>query len=132
MKKAVTPLITAAMAAALFFTSCTNEKKPDDSKDVAENKNEERFDNKAAEKDAAFLVDATTISLEEVGLGELAKTKGMMQEVKDMGTMMVTDHGKAIEEIKALAAKKSVSIPDRLNDDAQKDIGKFSEKKEKD
>lgn len=132
MKRSVISLSAAVLVSGLLLSSCNNDHKPQDSEKVAEKKNDEKFENKAAEKDAQFLVDATTISLEEIGLGELAKTNGTIQEVKDLGAMMVTDHEKAVNEVKALAAKKMVAIPEALPDKQQEDVGKFSKKTGKD
>jgi putative membrane protein len=132
MKKNIASLLAAALVSGLLLTSCNNDHKPENSEKVAEKKNDEKFENKAAEKDAQFLVDATTISLEEVALGEIAKTNGTLSEVKELGSTMVADHQKAIEEVKALAAKKGVSIPERLPDNVQEDIGKYSKKTGKD
>lgn len=49
--------------------------------------------------------------MEEVELGKLASTKAADKEVKDFGSKMVADHTKANDELKALAAKKSVTLP---------------------
>lgn len=132
MEKSIVSAAAVMLTLGLLFSSCGNSHKPEDTEKAAEKKNDEKFENRAAEKDAQFLVDATTISLEEVGLGELAKTNAAMQEVKDLGAMMVTEHQKAIEQVKALAAKKMVAIPETLPDKQQEDIGKFSKKTGKD
>lgn len=131
MKNKWTLSFAAAVALALLSASCNNNK-PEDSKNVAEESNEAKFKNNDAEKDAQFLVDAATISMEEIRLGQLAKEKGMMQEVKDLGKMMETDHTKALEETKALAAKKSVSLPVALPDKVESDVTKFIDKKGRD
>jgi len=113
----------------LFF-ACNNNK-PEDTKEVAEDKNDERFENRKAEKDADFLAEAAGISLEEIALGELAASKATNTEVKDLGSMMVTEHQKSLEELKALAAKKSVALPEAMTDNAKEDLGKFSNKEAK-
>lgn len=126
-------LMTLSMiAVGLFLAVSCNNNKPEDTKDVAEEKNDDRLENRKAEKDADFLVEAATISMEEIGLGELAKTSGMSQDVKDMGALMVTEHQKSLDALKALAERKSIALPASLNDEAQKAIGKYAEKKGKD
>ena len=51
----------------------------------------------------------------EVRLGEIAKEKGARQDVKHFGAMMATDHGKAGEELKAVATKNGVTLPPDLD-----------------
>jgi len=92
---------------------------PDDPKEIAEDQNEEKFDDRKSEKDAAFLVEAAEINLEEIKLGELAQQKGMTAETKALGKMMVTEHTAALKDLKTLAANKSITIPAVLTEDGQ-------------
>jgi putative membrane protein len=66
-----------------------------------------------ADKD--FMMAAAQSGMFEVRLGEIAKKKGATDEVKDFGAMMASDHGKAGEDLKAVAAKLQVTLPDRLD-----------------
>lgn len=50
----------------------------------------------------------------EVELGQLAQQKAQAVSVKDFGTRMVTDHSKANDELKALAAQKNLQYPTEL------------------
>jgi putative membrane protein len=61
--------------------------------------------------DKAFLTTAAADGLAEVELGRLASDKATRQDVKDFGKMMVDDHSKANDELKALAARKDVTLP---------------------
>jgi len=47
----------------------------------------------------------------EVDLGQLAAAKATNQDVKDFGNKMVADHGKANDELKALASQKGLTLP---------------------
>jgi putative membrane protein len=96
--------------------ACSNS---DDPKEIAEDQNEEKFDDRKSEKDANFLVEAAAINLEEIKLGELAQQKGTLAETKALGKMMVTEHTAALKDIKALAANKSITIPEVLTEDGQ-------------
>jgi putative membrane protein len=58
-----------------------------------------------------FVKEAAVGGLTEVELGKLASTKGANAEVKKFGQMMVADHSKANAELKALAAKKNITLP---------------------
>jgi putative membrane protein len=102
----------------LVIHSCDNGN-PDDSKEIAEDQNEERFDDRKSEKDANFLVEAAAINLEEIKLGELAQQKGTMADTKALGKMMVDEHTTALNDLKALAADKSITIPEVITEDGQ-------------
>lgn len=65
-------------------------------------------------KDVKFLVEAASSSRMKIELGQLAQQKGSTQEIRDYGAMMVQDHTKASEELKALVASKGASFPDTL------------------
>ena len=107
-------LLSAAVVVAFTLPSCNNSK-PEDTKEVAEEHNDAKFSN-AKEDDAKFLVNAAEINLEEIELGKLAQTRGSVNHVKELGEMMVTDHTNALSDLKALAAKKQVTIPTTLTD----------------
>lgn len=69
------------------------------------------------EEDKDFVRKASQGSLMEVGLGKLAVKNGSDATVKTFGKQMINEHGKAENEIKALAAKKSVQIAAKLEGD---------------
>jgi len=64
-----------------------------------------------ATSDEAFMKEAAIGGMAEVELGKLASDKASDAKVKALGARMVTDHSKANEELKALAAKKNVMLP---------------------
>lgn len=79
-------------------------------------------------KDEAFVKEAAEGGVMEVKLGELAKSKGSSQEIKTLGQHMFTDHSKANEELKALAAKKNMVLPTGLSKEGQKNYDELSKK----
>lgn len=95
---------------------------------VAEEINEENFDDRKNEKDADFLVEAATINMEEIKLGELAQQKGSMAEVKALGKMMEEEHSKSFESLKTLAENKMVTLPSSLPEDVMDAYNKLNEK----
>ncbi|CAG5018971.1 hypothetical protein DYBT9275_06113 [Dyadobacter sp. CECT 9275] len=119
------------LASALLFSACNNSQK-EDSKELAEEQNEQKFDDTNLEDDTEFAVAAAEGSMLEVKLGELAQTNGAAQSVKDFGKTMVADHSKANEELSALAKQKNITLPMSLSDEKQKDFDKLAEKKGKD
>ena len=82
--------------------------------------------------DAEFTVKAASGSMAEVALGKIAQQKGMSKQVKNFGTMMVTDHSKINDFIRALAVTKNISIPKAPGAEQQKLIRKLSGKSGRD
>jgi len=83
---------------------------------------------KVDENDAKFAVEAANGGMAEVVLGKLAAEKATNQKVKDFGTMMVTDHSKANDELKALAHKLNITLPDSISSDESKTRDNLSKK----
>ena len=76
-----------------------------------------------AGSDTTFVKKAAEGGLAEVQLGDLAKQKASSDQVKQFADRMVTDHGKANDELKTLAQSKNISLPSSLSakDQALKD-----------
>lgn len=101
---------TFLIATIIGTSSCMNQT-PEDTKAVAEQKNEQRFDNKNNKKDAQFLVDAAEIIREGISLGQLAQQKGESIHVKELGKMMEDEHTKSWADVTSLAKTKNISLP---------------------
>ncbi|MEO5603499.1 MAG: DUF4142 domain-containing protein [Cyclobacteriaceae bacterium] len=112
----------------LTFVSCGNKDGHEDSTEIAEDQNEEKFDDSKVDEDAEFAVEAADGGLLEVQLGTLALTKASSAQVKQFAQMMVDDHTKANNELKALAQTKNISLPTVLGDDQQKRYDNLNEK----
>jgi putative membrane protein len=65
----------------------------------------------ADDPDATFYKKAAESGIFEVDAGNQAQQKASMQPVKDFGAMMVKDHSAANDQLKTLAASKSISLP---------------------
>ncbi len=118
----------AILVAVIMGASACDNNKAEDPKEVAEEKNEQKFDNKANEKDAEFLVAAAEINREEISLGQLAQQKGTMSHVKELGKMMEVEHSKSLTDVTALAKTKNISLPTALTEDGQDAYKKLNEK----
>jgi putative membrane protein len=112
----------------LLLLSCSQTKQNDDSKDVAEEQNDERFDDTAIEDDTQFAVEAADGAMMEIQLGNLALKNAMSSEVKNFAQTMISDHGKANDELVTLAASKGISLPTELSDENQKKVNELSSK----
>jgi len=83
----------------------------------------------AMNPDNEFAGEAADGGMLEVKLGQLAKAKGTAASVKALGSMMATDHGKANDELKALAQKNNIGLPAALSEKSQKTYDGLAAKK---
>jgi len=74
---------------------------------------------KSDHPDWEFFKEAAQGSMAEVTLGQMAASKAKSEAVKSFGQRMVTDHGKASQELKDLAMAESVTLPTELSADAK-------------
>jgi len=65
--------------------------------------------------DSTFVQQAAMDGLAEVQLGQTAAQNATQPEVKQFGQRMVADHGKANDELKALASQKGMTLPTELD-----------------
>jgi len=71
--------------------------------------------NAAVNADQHFVMEAYEGGMADVALGQLATEKASNPKVKEFGQRMVTDHGKANDELKTLAASKNITLPTKLS-----------------
>lgn len=76
--------------------------------------------------DKKFVKEAAMDGMAEVELGKLAVQKASSNDVKQFGQKMVYDHAKANDELKQVASKDSIPIPDALDSKHQSKIAKLS------
>jgi putative membrane protein len=69
--------------------------------------------------DKSFVLKAANGGMAEVELGKLATEKAMSADVKQFAQRMVSDHGKAGDELKAIAQSKMITIPTGLDPKAK-------------
>jgi putative membrane protein len=75
-----------------------------------------------SKNDSMFVMEAAIGGLMEVQAGQLAQQNAQSQRVKDFGSMMVTDHSKANDELKSYAAGHGITLPTELPADKQKHV----------
>src|SRR5438552_17252663 len=66
-----------------------------------------------SEKDKTFMKKAAKGGMMEVAMGKLAEQNGQSPDVKSFGQRMVTDHSKANDELKKIAAEKNFKLPEK-------------------
>lgn len=131
MKKLV--ILSATFLAVWMTQSCGDgAKNPQTEKPVDSAQNINETVKPVDEKSSQFAVDAANAGMKEVAMGKLAQEKAQSERVKAFGTMMVNDHTKAGDELKALAEKKSITLPAELSTDDKKHIDDMAKKTGKD
>ena len=105
--------ILALLLGAVFLLSTTscNKFKGKDSKMVANQLNEEKFHELEDKKNAAFLVEAAEIHMNEMYLAQLVQQEGKQIDVKELGKLIEKINSNALNNLTGLANKKSISIP---------------------
>jgi len=79
-----------------------------------------------ARADKAFVKSAASGGMMAVQMSELAIKNAASQEVKDFGQAMVTDHGKANDELKSIVTGKDVKVPTELKGMQKGKVDKLS------
>ncbi len=119
-----------AVTFCFWMTACDSPNTAkEDSTEMAEEQNEEKLTSDDAEDNADFMVKAASGGMLEVELGRMALQKASSPKVKQFAQQMIDDHTKANEELKALAAKKNITLPTTPGDEAQEhinDLAKYS------
>jgi len=69
-----------------------------------------------------FWINAAQGGMAEVELAKLALQKSQNADVKKFAQTMITDHTKANNELKELAAKKNIKLPTEMSDSHKSDM----------
>lgn len=120
--------ITAYMAIFILIASCGGNKVKEDSKDVAEEHNDAKFDNAAQSAEAQFLVNAAEMNLEAISIGQLAQQNSTSIHVQELGKLMKQTHSKSFTDLTTLAKDKLATIPTSPTEAAQNDYKELTEK----
>ena len=76
--------------------------------------------------DKKFVKEAAAGGLAEVEMGKLAVQKSSDDAVKQFGQKMIDDHTKANEQLKEIASKQGITIPESLDSKQQSKVDKLS------
>lgn len=77
-------------------------------------------------RDLKFAKCAAEGNMMEAQLGKLAQSNGSATEVVELGRKMEDEHTKANDELKGIAAKKSISLPASMSDKQQRCYNKMA------
>lgn len=104
-------LIPIIIIVVLLASFCTPRESQVDSKDVADEKNREKFTTKEAKQDARFVSDAVAAGLAEVRLAELAIQKTRDDEMKQVAQHLKNDHAMLLSDLTTYAADHVITVP---------------------
>src|SRR5258706_10899167 len=120
------------------FAACNSGTTTQDSVDSAKDVNDSLTSNDSSmnsmsatpvsDADAEWAVEVANANMTEVELSKLALDKATSQRLKDFANMMVTDHTKAGDQLKQLAATKNIALPANLSDASQKKLDDLNKK----
>lgn len=113
----------------LVIYACSTRNSEVNSKKVAENKNDEKFDTRRDEKDAQFVVDNVSNIYGEISLSELAERHASDAEVKKVAGEVRKECGSLLNQLKKYADKKAISIPTSESEKEKTKIQKLSSDK---
>jgi len=85
-----------------------------------------------SQEDADWAAKVANANMTEIELSKVAQDKATSQRLKDFASMMVTDHTKAGDQLKQLAATKNITLPANLDDKSQKKLDNLNKKSGKD
>jgi len=118
----------------LLLASCNSGSKQDEQANKTASDSLPAYDSDTSLKDpidtsgnsvTTFVLKAAAGGQLEVELGNMAQQKALSPSVKQFGAMMVKDHSKANEELKALADTKNILIPSKMPDKLQQHINEM-------
>lgn len=76
--------------------------------------------------DRKFIENATRSGIAEYELGKLAAQRAASPEVKQFAERMVSDHGKAGEQLREIAQQKGITMPDKPKHAESRERGKLA------
>ena len=103
-----------------------------DSNAASEEKDKQKFDTRAEEKEADFMAEAIEEKYADIKLAELANTKSSNKEVQDVAQQLVKDQSEALALLQNLAKKKGIVFPVEEGEETRKIVNDLSKQQDPD
>jgi putative membrane protein len=132
MKRMFRILTLASLIAVVSSCNEARREQEQDSNEVAEEANDEKFEDNDMEKDADFIAEAVASNYAEIKMAQLAAQRSSNAEVKSIAKMLEADHTKTLNELKAYAQTKAITVPVEEEDEAKRKIENLREEDAKD
>ncbi|HXB07619.1 MAG TPA: DUF4142 domain-containing protein [Puia sp.] len=135
--------LSIGLFAALFSISCGSNSSTD-STQAAKDSNATKMDSTGtdtagagkmatipptvSQADQKFAVDVANAGMTEIQAAKLAQQQGTDADVKKYADLMIKDHTAAADQLKAIAAKKNLTLPADISPDMQQNIADLQKK----
>src|SRR5688572_12886964 len=120
--KSIFKILTLASLFAIYSCNEARREQDQDTNEVAEESNDEKFEDNDMEKDADFVAEAVASNYAEIKLAQLAQERSSNPEVKAVAKLLETEHTKTLNELKTLAQTKAITVPMAEEDEAKNDM----------
>jgi putative membrane protein len=133
MKTVLNLLVQILLVIALLACLRCTPQKDKDSKEVAEEHNDGKFESEESEQDAQFVVNAVADSYTILGLAEMGRQRGGDKIAPEAGKV-IDQQTKVLNKLKTYAAAQVISIPEgpedmkKNHEELYKEEKKFNEK----
>lgn len=118
------------LAGGMIGTSCgDNQHKriADESKNIAEENNEDKFNSGAAERNAQMVVNVAALGHAELEMAKAAKTKSKNKTIKNLAASLQADQTLLMKQLKQFAANRNISVPDSATEADRREAMKMAE-----
>jgi putative membrane protein len=99
-----------------------------ETKDAADEANDEKFETNKAEADADFVVEAVNSNYAEIEMAQLAGQRSDNAEIKEIAKLLENEHNQLLKDLQTLAGKKAITIPTEKDDADRRSIDALNEK----
>ncbi|HEY9047085.1 MAG TPA: DUF4142 domain-containing protein [Ohtaekwangia sp.] len=120
-----TTLLFYSIALVLMMSAC---QQPKESKQIAEEKNKEKFENKADEKDAQFVVETTNMLHTLIALADVALEKNSPRAAATAHTVK-PEFQNLLGEVESYATAHVISIPTEASERSTEQVRKLLDEK---
>jgi len=114
----------ALLASVLILSSCQDNQS---AKRIAEERNEDKLDTRAAERDAQLVVDVVAMEYAGLELADAAQQKSNNDEVKKIAATLQDDQERLVNQLKSYAMNNNISVPDSATAEAQEDARQMAD-----
>jgi putative membrane protein len=109
-------------ASFLFACQTKENNANNDSAEVAEDANDDKFQTQKSEQDADFIAEAVAANYAEIEIAQLGIQRSDNSEIKKVGRELEAEHNKMLKNLQDLANKKTISVPLSSNDSDRRKI----------
>lgn len=117
--------IVLALIAGVLQSCGANE--PKGSKEVAEEKNEQRFTADTVQKDLEFAVEMASRMLMHAQMGNMMGQKAQSPKVKSVALTLETEHNMTVHELQTLARQQQISLPAVAGSEEQEQLAEMNQ-----